>query len=85
MTTPNPAEELASQIQSLQAQMSDLEKNARLTNIRDNIGELQTTIRCSSSKFIPPNQAASRLARIANLRRRKSDKHTMDRINTHEN
>jgi predicted nucleic acid-binding Zn-ribbon protein len=51
MTTPNPAEELASQIQSLQAQMSDLEKNAWLTNIRDNIGELQTTIQSFAQKI----------------------------------
>lgn len=43
-TTPNPKEEIASQIASLRSQLSSLEQNVRLTKIRDEVEDLQTDV-----------------------------------------
>jgi prefoldin subunit 5 len=43
-TTPNPKEEVASQISALRSQLSSLEQNARLTKIRDEVEDLQTSV-----------------------------------------
>lgn len=51
MSTTNPAEELASQISSLQSQVSTLEEKTRLTNSRDAVEDLQTTINSLPSQM----------------------------------
>jgi hypothetical protein len=43
-TTPNPREEIASEISSLRSKLSSLEQNARLTKIRDEVEDLQTSV-----------------------------------------
>jgi hypothetical protein len=44
MATPNPAQEIASQISALQTKVGDLQKSVRLTNARDVVEDLQTNI-----------------------------------------
>jgi hypothetical protein len=43
-TTSNPNDEIASEISSLQSQLNTLEQSTRLTNIRDAVEDLQTTV-----------------------------------------
>lgn len=43
-TAPNPAEEIAQQISSLQSQLSTLQEGARLTSLRDSLEDLHTTV-----------------------------------------
>jgi hypothetical protein len=44
MTTPNPAQEIASEINTLQSKIGDLQEHVRLTSVRDAIEDLQTTV-----------------------------------------
>jgi hypothetical protein len=44
MTTPNPAQELASEISALQSRVSDLQEHVRLADVRDAVGDLQTAV-----------------------------------------
>ncbi|HTX93047.1 MAG TPA: hypothetical protein VMC09_17675 [Anaerolineales bacterium] len=43
MTTPNSAQEIASETSSLQSRVNDLQEHVRLTDIRNAVGDLQTT------------------------------------------
>ena len=44
MTTPNPSEQLASDLSALQGRVDSLQKGVRLTNTRDAVEDLQTTV-----------------------------------------
>jgi len=44
MTTPNPSEQLASDLSALQSRIDSLQKGVRLTNTRDAVEDLQTTV-----------------------------------------
>jgi hypothetical protein len=44
MTTPNPAQEISSEISSLQSKIGDLQEHVRLTSARDAVEDLQTTV-----------------------------------------
>ena len=44
MTTPNPAQQIAEEINSLQSRVSDLQSGVRMTKARDAVGDLQTTV-----------------------------------------
>ncbi len=51
MSASNPIEEIASEISSIQSRMVSLESQARLTNVRDVVEDLQTTINGFSEKI----------------------------------
>jgi uncharacterized coiled-coil protein SlyX len=44
MTTPSPAQEIASEISSLQSKINSLQQSVRLTKARDAVEDLQTTV-----------------------------------------
>ena len=44
MTTPSPAQQIASEISSLQSQIGDLQDKVRLNDARDSVEDLQTTL-----------------------------------------
>ncbi len=44
MATPNPIQQLADDIHEVQSKISDLQEGVRLTDARDAIGDLQTTV-----------------------------------------
>ncbi len=44
MATPNPAQEIASKVTALQSKVGDLQKSVRLTNARDAVEDVQTTV-----------------------------------------
>lgn len=44
MATPNPAQQIADQIRSLQSKVGDLQGSVRLTKARDAVEDLQTTV-----------------------------------------
>ncbi len=44
MTTPNPSEQLTSDLSALQSRVDSLQKGVRLTNTRDAVEDLQTTV-----------------------------------------
>ncbi len=44
MATPNPAQQLADDISSLHSKINNLQEGVRLTQIRNTVGDLQTTV-----------------------------------------
>ena len=51
MTVPNPAQQIASEISSLQSKVSSLQKSVRLTDARDGIEDLQVKISSSAQRI----------------------------------
>ncbi len=56
MTTPSPAQQIASEISSLQSKLSSLQKSVQLADIRDNVEDLQAKIAASSQRIAAVRQ-----------------------------
>ena len=51
MTTPSPAQQISDDIRSLQTKVGDLQGIVRLTNARDTVEDLQTTVNSLAQKI----------------------------------